>query len=69
MALGERCPVLKFEDLGDERGKLVVIEGGQSVPFEINRVFYIYKSDKTVVRGGARKQGIGVCPDQCCRGK
>lgn len=52
MTLGERCPVLKFEDLGDERGKLVVIEGGQSVPFEINRVFYIYKSDKTVVRGG-----------------
>ena len=39
MALGERCPVLKFEDLGDERGKLVVIEGGQSVPFEINRVY------------------------------
>ena len=49
--LKERCPVLWFTDLGDERGKLVVIEGGTSVPFDIQRVFYIYGSDSTVVRG------------------
>lgn len=30
---------------------MVVIEGGQNVPFEIKRVFYIYGSDSTVVRG------------------
>ena len=51
MSLKETCPVLKFADLGDERGKLVVIEGGQAIPFEIKRVFYIYESDSTVVRG------------------
>ena len=51
MSLQEMCPVLNFNDLGDERGKLVVIEGGQQVPFEIKRVFYIYGSDSTVVRG------------------
>ena len=51
MSLKETCPVLKFADLGDERGKLVVIEGGQVIPFEIKRVFYIYESDSTVVRG------------------
>ena len=51
MSLQEMCPVLNFNDLGDERGKLVVIEGGQQVPFEIKRVFYIYGSDPTVVRG------------------
>jgi len=45
MTLQERCPVLHFADLGDERGKLVVIEGGQTIPFEIRRVFYIYESD------------------------
>lgn len=49
--MAERCPVLQFADLGDERGRLVVIEGGESVPFEIKRVFYIYESDRTVVRG------------------
>ena len=51
MTLQERCPILHFRDLGDERGKLVVIEGGQAIPFEIKRVFYIYGSDATVVRG------------------
>lgn len=51
MTLQERCPIIQFKDLGDERGKLVVIEGGQAIPFEIARVFYIYESDSTVVRG------------------
>ena len=51
MSLKEMCPVLHFGDLGDERGKLVVIEGGQAIPFDIQRVFYIYESDATVVRG------------------
>lgn len=35
----------------DERGKLVVVEGAQDIPFEIKRVFYIYGSDNEVVRG------------------
>lgn len=51
MSLKEQCPILHFGDLGDARGKLVVIEGGQAIPFEIKRVFYIYDSDDSVVRG------------------
>jgi len=51
MSLKELCPVLQFSDLGDERGKLVVIEGSRAIPFDIKRVFYIYDSDSTVVRG------------------
>ena len=51
MNLREKCPIIHFDDLGDERGKLVVIEGGQSIPFDVKRVFYIYDSDDTVVRG------------------
>ncbi len=43
--------LINFKDLGDERGKLVVIEGGQAIPFEIARVFYIYGSDQSVIRG------------------
>lgn len=49
--LKDRCPILQFADLGDERGKLVVIEGEQNIPFGIKRVFYIYGSDDTVIRG------------------
>lgn len=51
MTLKEMCPIFYFKDLGDERGKLVVIEGEQAIPFAIKRVFYIYDSDATVVRG------------------
>jgi len=51
MTLKEKCPILRFSDLGDERGKLVVIEGGQAVPFDIKRVFYIYGTEGGVVRG------------------
>lgn len=42
---------IKFKQLGDERGHLVVIEGNKDIPFEIARVFYIYGSDKEVIRG------------------
>lgn len=51
MTLQERCPIITFNDLGDERGKLVVIEGNESIPFDIKRVFYIYGSDSEVIRG------------------
>lgn len=47
----EQCRVLNFADLGDERGKLVVVEGSKDIPFKIERVFYIYGSDNDVIRG------------------
>ena len=52
MKLEEQYKLIYFRDLGDERGNLVVIEGeGMDIPFDIKRVFYIYGSDATVVRG------------------
>ena len=52
MKLEEQYKIVEFADLGDERGNLVVIEGeGMDIPFDIKRVFYIYGSDETVVRG------------------
>lgn len=52
MKLEEQYSIISFDDLGDERGNLVVIEGdGMDIPFDIKRVFYIYGSDATVVRG------------------
>lgn len=43
--------IFHFNELGDERGNLVVIEGNQDIPFDIKRVFYIYGSDSSVIRG------------------
>ena len=52
MKLSEQIRIVEFSDLGDERGNLVVVEGGGfDIPFEIKRVFYIYGSDAEVVRG------------------
>lgn len=52
MKLDEQYKLIYFNDLGDERGNLMVIEGdGIDIPFDIKRVFYIYGSDDTVVRG------------------
>lgn len=52
MRLSEQIKILRFLDLGDERGNLVVVEGsGVDIPFEIKRVFYIYGSDAEVIRG------------------
>ena len=42
---------IQFKVNGDERGKLVVVEGLKDVPFSIARIFYIYGSDTNVVRG------------------
>lgn len=52
MKLEEQYKILEFDEFGDERGSLVVAEGsGKDIPFEIKRVFYMYGSDPTVVRG------------------
>lgn len=49
--LDRQIRLLEWKDLGDERGNLVVVEGNMDIPFEIKRIFYIYGSDDTVVRG------------------
>lgn len=43
--------MLDFPVRGDERGHLVVAEGNKDIPFEIKRIFYIFGTDKNIVRG------------------
>lgn len=47
----DRHKILKLNENGDERGRLVVVEGMKDIPFDIKRIFYIYGSDKEVIRG------------------
>lgn len=49
--LDKEVKMLEFDERGDERGHLVVVEGCKDIPFDIKRVFYIYGSDSDVVRG------------------
>ncbi len=43
--------MLEFQQKGDERGHLVIVEGMNDIPFEIKRIFYIYGSAGDVIRG------------------
>ena len=43
--------MIELPEYGDERGNLVVAETDQDIPFEVQRVFYIYGTQKDVVRG------------------
>lgn len=47
----DRHELISFKENGDNRGKLVVIEGMEDIPFDIKRIFYIYGSDNDVIRG------------------
>ena len=52
MSVKDQYRIIEFGEYGDERGNLVVAEcGGIDVPFDVKRVFYIYGSDATIVRG------------------
>lgn len=47
----ENHRMLYFQERGDIRGHMVVIEELKDVPFQIKRLFYIYGSDENVKRG------------------
>lgn len=38
----DRCKIVNLPQISDLRGNLSFIEGGQSCPFEIKRVYYLY---------------------------
>lgn len=61
--------LLRFKVIGDDRGSLVALEGSRDIPFDIKRVYYIFGTDKSVVRGqhAHRKlQQIIFCPSGSC---
>ena len=43
--------ILDMNVFGDERGKLISLEGNKNVPFEIKRVYYIYDTHPDCERG------------------
>lgn len=38
----EDCKIIQLPKISDPRGNLSFIEGGQHIPFEIKRVYYLY---------------------------
>lgn len=46
------CKIIELPKITDPRGNLTFVEGGQHVPFDIKRVYYLYD-----VPGGAERGG------------
>lgn len=65
--------LLKFTELpslGDERGSLVAVEACNDIPFEIKRVYYIFKTQNDVSRGfhaHKKLKQLVVCVSGKCR--
>ncbi|SDB07193.1 WxcM-like, C-terminal [Pseudomonas sp. NFACC23-1] len=57
---------IDFQSLGDERGDLVALEIGleKAIPFDVKRVYYIYRTAEGVSRGFHAHQNlkqIAIC--------
>ncbi|MBE0597721.1 MAG: WxcM-like domain-containing protein [Desulfuromonadales bacterium] len=48
----EQCKFIDLPKISDPRGNLTFVEGGQHIPFPIQRVYYLYD-----VPGGAERGG------------
>lgn len=46
------CKIIELPKISDPRGNLTFVEGGQHIPFDIKRVYYLYD-----VPGGAERGG------------
>lgn len=62
--------IIELATLGDPRGQLTVIEGGENIPFEIKRIYYLTKTLPGISRGfHAHKnlKQLAVCVSGKCR--
>ena len=48
----ENCKIIDLPKIQDPRGNLTFVEGGNQIPFDIQRVYYVYD-----VPGGAERGG------------
>lgn len=46
------CKIIELPKIADPRGNLTFVEGGEHIPFDIRRVYYLYD-----VPGGAERGG------------
>ena len=63
---------ISFQSLGDDRGSLVAVEIGitKAIPFEIKRVYYIYRTELGVSRGFHAHRNlkqVAICVSGKCR--
>ncbi|HHQ4914857.1 sugar 3,4-ketoisomerase [Aeromonas veronii] len=62
--------LVDFRVLGDERGSLIALESNNQIPFDIQRVYYLYGTKPGVARGfhaHKKLKQLAVCIKGSCR--
>jgi hypothetical protein len=54
----ELCKLIQLPKISDPRGNLTFVEGGNHVPFDIQRVYYLYDVPGGAERGGHAHKGL-----------
>ena len=54
----ESCCLVDLPKIADPRGNLTFVEGGSHVPFDIQRVYYLYDVPGGAERGGHAHKGL-----------
>jgi dTDP-4-dehydrorhamnose 3,5-epimerase-like enzyme len=54
----KQCSIINLPKIADPRGNLTFIEGGRHVPFQIQRVYYLYDTPGGAERGGHAHKGL-----------
>ncbi len=54
----DACKMVSLPKISDPRGNLTFIEGGDHVPFQIQRVYYLYDVPGGAERGGHAHKGL-----------
>lgn len=54
----ENCKIVELPKISDPRGNLTFIEGGDHIPFDIQRVYYLYDVPGGAERGGHAHKGL-----------
>ncbi|MBC3864181.1 WxcM-like domain-containing protein [Undibacterium jejuense] len=54
----DACGIIALPKISDPRGNLTFIEGGDHIPFDIRRVYYLYDVPGGAERGGHAHKGL-----------
>lgn len=52
------CKIIELPKISDPRGNLTFVEGGNQIPFDIRRVYYLYDVPGGAERGGHAHKGL-----------
>lgn len=54
----DQCKIIQLPKISDPRGNLTFVEAGNHIPFDIQRVYYLYDVPGGAERGGHAHKGL-----------